>query len=285
MKKVILTALALCAVALLVFVAPASAIGGNSSAQKVPMLSLVSIGLGESLFSKTESFSIHLDKGNIKRTGSIISLYFSSKFVSPINDTLSVNDSIQISRDKIAESFPLGNGTYSLNVPPQHSYLDRVMISGNVSYSYVTLVERVPASYMQVAGLLMNGYRHVAHSPLYNITLDYSNASFILHSPGFVIVNGRLSQVSLAIDSGNHGGGAIMEFSFPVLDGGFSVVFDQVLSSQQQINNYVMSYFQISPGFQSVWLQNLAANSVSIAAGIGLFLALFAALYLYYRRK
>ncbi|MCL4447673.1 MAG: hypothetical protein M1163_04710 [Candidatus Thermoplasmatota archaeon] len=285
MKQLLAIAAVLIVVTIIVAFTPALAARAVSTTEKVPMIGVISVEMGNGPFVSSESFHIHVGKSAVERTGSAINLSFASKLVSPINDTISFNDSIHLSKNRMTETFPVANGTYRLVVPPQQSYQNRIAIEGNSSYSYLTIVESLPTQDIMVNGAYANGSQQLQTSDMYNLTMDYGNISFTLHSPGLLYVNGALFQVSLSINTAGTGGKSLLSFSFPIKDGNFSLVFDQVLSSGQQINNDVMSYYQISPSFQSPWLQDFYSNSISLLIGGVIFIVLLLGLFIYYRKK
>ncbi|MCL6002653.1 MAG: hypothetical protein M0Z77_09865 [Thermoplasmatales archaeon] len=285
LKQLLAIAAVLIVVTIIVAFTPALAARAVSTTEKVPMIGVISVEMGNGPFVSSESFHIHVGKSAVERTGSAINLSFASKLVSPINDTISFNDSIHLSKNRMTETFPVANGTYRLVVPPQQSYQNRIAIEGNSSYSYLTIVESLPTQDIMVNGAYANGSQQLQTSDMYNLTMDYGNISFTLHSPGLLYVNGALFQVSLSINTAGTGGKSLLSFSFPIKDGNFSLVFDQVLSSGQQINNDVMSYYQISPSFQSPWLQDFYSNSISLLIGGVIFIVLLLGLFIYYRKK
>ncbi|MGC8562873.1 MAG: hypothetical protein ACP5UZ_05310 [Thermoplasmata archaeon] len=285
MKQLLTAITVLIVIATIIAFTPAIAQGAATTVEKVPMITVEDVQMGNSPFGSVEQFQIHFGKSVVKRTGSSLDLSFANNLVSPINDTLSFNDSIHLSKNQITENFTGKNGTFKLVTPPQQSYLNSMTISGNSSYSWLTIVEMVPASSITMNGLYANGTHRINSSGIYNLTIDYSGYPFVLHSPGLVYVGGYLTNVSLLVNNSINEGRAFISFSFPITDGSFSVVFNQVLTSSQQINNDVMSYYQINSGFQSPLLQNLVSNSISIAVGGAIFLIIIIGLFAYYKKK
>jgi hypothetical protein len=272
------------AVAAVVVIAPANAVTTGQAAEKVPIIGVMSVELGNSAFSSTESFHIHPGTPTVQRTSHVLNLSFSGKIVSPINDSLIFNDSIHLTTNSLTVDYPVHNGTYRLSIPSQRAYLNSISIQGNTSYAYLTIEEDIPTQEIFLNGLQASSTQLVQNNDIYNLTLLYGNSSFVLHSPGLLNVGGVLSQVSLSINSAVKGGSSYLSFSFPIKDGSFSFVFNQVLSSGQPIANDVMSYFQIS-GFSSPLVQHLTSNSVSVGIGAAIFLVVVVGLFVYYRKK
>ena len=282
-QHLVLVALLVTIATVLAF-APAQAVDGNSSVEKVPMVNLISVELGNHPFDAMETFQIHPGKSAVVRTVDVLNLSYETNLISPINDTLSVNDSIHISKNKIDQDFLSENGTFEVSAPPKQSYLNSISVSGNTSYSYVTMIEMVPADGIQFNGFSIGGVQKIQSSSMYNLTIDYGNASFVLHSPGLIYVGNALTNISLSINSVMKNGNSLLSFSFPIKDGNYSFTFDQILSSGQSVNDYVMSYYQIS-GFSSLLMQNLFSNSISLATGGAIFVVLMLALFVYYKKK
>ncbi len=272
------------AIATIVAFAPASAVPVGNAAEKVPMIGLASVELGNSPFSSMETFQIHPGTPAIQRTSHVLNLSFSGNVVSPINDSLSFDDSIHLTTNPLSVDYPVHNGTYRLSIPSQRAYLNSISIQGNTSYTYLTIKESIPTQGISLGGQPVNSTRLVQNSDIYNLTIEYGNSSFVLHSPGLVSVGGALAQVSLSISSAMKGGISYLKFTFPIKDGSFSFVLNQVLSSAQPINNDVINYLQV-PGFSSPLLQHLFSNTVSVGIGIAIFLVLVLGLFIYYRKK
>lgn len=284
LKLLVALGVVLVAIATITAFAPAAAVSAGSSPEKVPIIGIASVSLGNVPFGSTETFHIHPGKSSVQRTSDVLNLYFDSSVVSPINDTMSLNDSIHLSKNPLKVNFPVQNGTYNLSNPPQQSYINSISIEGNSSYSYLTIVESIPTQEIYLNGTSIAGAQHVQNSSFYNLTAHFDNLSFVLYSPGAVTVGKILSPVSLYIDAAGAGRNSLLSFSFPLNGGHFSFVFNQVLSSGQPINNYVLSYYQIN-GFKSPLMQNLASNSVSIAIGGSIFAVLILGIFVYYKRK
>ncbi|MEM0134643.1 MAG: hypothetical protein QXU18_05365, partial [Thermoplasmatales archaeon] len=265
MKKLSAVVTLLIVIVTIIAFIPALAQGTGPTVEKVPMITVDYVQMGNGPFKSMEQFQIHSNRSVVKSTSNSIDLSFQNSLVSPINDTLSLNQSIHLSKNQITEDFPVGNGTYKLIIPPQQSYLNSISIDGNSSYKYITIVESIPTGDVIVNGTFVNSTRQIENLSIYNLTMDYGGSSFVLHSPGMVYVGGILTKVVQSINVPAGGGITYISFSFPVSDGSFKVIFNQVLSSSQQINNDVLSYYQINSGFQSPFLQNLLSNSVSIA--------------------
>ncbi|MCL5408208.1 MAG: hypothetical protein M1518_02450 [Candidatus Thermoplasmatota archaeon] len=282
-QHLVLVALLVTVATVLAF-APAQAVNGNSSAEKVPMVNLISVELGNHPFDAMETFQIHPGKSEVVRTVDVLNLSYETDLISPINDTLSVNDSIHISKNQIDQDFLSENGTFEVSAPPKQSYLNSISVSGNTSYSYVTMVEMVPANEIQINGVSIDGIQQVQSSSIYNLTIDYGNASFVLHSPGLIYIGNALTNISLSINSNMRNGNSLLSFSFPIKNGNYTFTFNQILSSGQSVNDYVMSYYQVS-GFSSLLMQNLFSNSISLATGGAIFVILMLALFIYYKKK
>jgi hypothetical protein len=146
------------------------------------------------------------------------------------------------------------------------------------------MVEMVPANEIQINGVSIDGIQQVQSSSIYNLTIDYGNASFVLHSPGLIYIGNALTNISLSINSNMRNGNSLLSFSFPIKNGNYTFTFNQILSSGQSVNDYVMSYYQVS-GFSSLLMQNLFSNSISLATGGAIFVILMLALFIYYKKK
>ena len=285
MKHLLATLSLLIVIAAIIVFTPTVAHGAGMPVEKVPMISVEYVQMGNSQFGLTEQFQIHQGKSVVERTASSLNISFANNLVSPINDTLSFNDSIHLSKNQMTGYFPSANGTIRLIAPPQQSYLDSMTISGNSSYSWLTIVEVVPVGSVMLHGSTVNGTEETHMSGIYNVTMDYAGSSYVLHSPGLVYVGSMLRNVSLFINNTAGDGRTLLSFSFPITDGSFNVVFNQILTSSQQIDGDVMSYFQVSPGFQSPLMQNIQSDSISIGVGVAIFLMIILGLFIYYRRK
>jgi hypothetical protein len=284
LKHLIVIAIVSVAIAAFVVTAPANAAPSGHSPEKVPIIGLVSIGFGDRAFSEVESFHIHPGSPIVQRTSHILNLSYTGRMVSPINDSIEFNDSIDLTTNPLSEVFLVGNGTYELSVPPGRAYLNSIAITGSTSYTYATIVEDVPTQDILLNRLPVNSTVSNENHGMYNLTLEYGNSSFVLYSPALLRIGGALSQVSLKVEGEAKGGNSYLSFSFPVNEGSFSVAFEQVLSSEQPISSDVMSYFQIS-GFSSPLEQHLISNSISLGIGASLFVVVVLGLFLYYRKK
>ncbi len=265
---------------------PAIAATNNATYGVVPTISLESVDMGNHAFASMESYHIGTGKSLIHRTSSVLNVSSLSNMVSPISDTLSLNDSVHLTTHSISENFPLPNGTYRFRSPPEQSYLNSIAVQGNSSFGYITLVEKImPAMVVGVGGSPISGTLLLQNSSVYNVTIGSGNSSYVLHSPGLVYVGKSLVQVELSVTS-NGGISSFLSFSFPVSDGNFSFKFDQVMSSgtgQQITENYLSAYKL--PGFSSPFIQNLVSNTSSLAAGGAIFVILMLGVYVYYRKK
>lgn len=285
MKHLLATVSLLIVIATVIAFTPAVAQGAGAPVEKVPMISVEYVQMGNTQFGSVEQFQIHQGKSVVERTASSLNISYANNLVSPINDTLSFNDSIHLSKNEMTGYFPSLNGTLKVTAPPQQSYLDSMTISGNSSYSWLTIVEIVPVGSVMFHGSSINGTQKMHTSGIYNMTMDYAGSSYVLHSPGLVYVGNMLTNVSLLINNSAGEGRTLLSFSFLITDGSFNVVFNQILTSSQQIDNDVMSYFQVTPGFQSPLMQNIQSDSISIAVGGAIFLIIILGLFVYYRRK
>ena len=274
----------LIAVVTIMILASALGAASYSSSEKVPMIALESISLGNNPFGTMETF--HISKGDsyVHRTSSLLNLSFVTNLVSPINDSLSLNDSIHLSKNPISVNFPLKNGTYSLSVPSMKSYLNNVKVEGNTSFAYITINEAVPTSDILLNGTFINGTQLIQNASIYNLTLDYGNSSFYLQSPGFVNVGNSVFQVFLSVDTHWGANSTLLRFSFPIIDGAFSFTYNQVVSSGQPIINDVLGQLQVG-GFSSYLTQNLRSNAISLGIGGAIFAVIMVGMFAYYKRK
>lgn len=254
----------------------------NQGSAKIPLIDLSSVNFGNSLFGSMESFHIHLEHPIIHRNSASITLSFSGKFVSPIADSLFTNQSIHISKNAMTVPFDVPEGTVNVSIPPQRSYLNVISLVGNSSFHFVTLVERVQSDVISVNEVPIHNGQTFNGGNIYNLSIQYNGSSFDLRSPGYVTVGTALSVVSLTVK--NLGSLSLLAFSFPLKDGVFHTQFNQVLSSQQNVNSYVMSYYQMS-GFSNPIIANLVSDSVALILGGSIFVILIVGLFMYYRKK
>ncbi len=273
-------------IATIIAFSPAVAASNNATPGVVPTITLENVEMGNHAFASMENYHMGAGKTSIHRTSSVLNVSSLSNMVSPINDTLSLNESVHLSTHSISESFPLLNGTYLFTSPPEESYLNSVAVEGSSSFGYITLVEKItPAMVVGVGGTPISGTLLLQNSSVYNLTIGSGNSSYVLHSPGLVYVGKSLVQVRLSVTSSG-GMSSFLSFSFPVSDGKFSFEFDQVMSSgtgQPITDNYLSAYKL--PGFSSPFVQNLVSNTSSLAVGGAIFVILMLGVYVYYRKK
>jgi hypothetical protein len=279
-----LSAIVIAIVAVVAF-APAMAVSAGNPAEKVPIIGVLSVDLGNSPFSSMETFQIHPGQETVHRTSNFLNISFANNAVSPINDSLSFNDSIHLSKNPLVVDFPVQNGTYKLSTPPQQSYLNSIFVKGSSSFTYVTIVESLPTQDIYANGIQINGKQMLNNSDFYNLTIAYGNSSFDVHSPGLIYVGNVLTQVSLSINTAAAGASSILRFTFPLKDGPFTFSYNQVLSAGYPINSVVPNQLQVPPGFVSPLIQNLLSNSISLAIGGAIFIGLILGMFVYYRRK
>jgi hypothetical protein len=282
LRQVVAIVLVLFLVATVISFYPAEGMQVNNGTFKVPLVSFISVGFGNEKFQPIEIFHVHHENSKEHRDQKSINLSFSDDFSSSLKDSVLLNYSIHISKAPMVSHFPLQNGTVSITIPSERSYLGTLNLSGSTSFPYAVLVEEVPSVALEIYSTDTSALQKDFPSAIMNFTVQYGNSSFTLYSPRYVEVGNYLSPVSLRINNGS--GYSLLSFSFPIKDGNFSFTFNQVMSSKENVNNYVMSYYQLQ-NFSNPFMTNFLANALSLTIGGAIFVFLIAILFIYYKRK
>jgi len=261
---------------------PAQGMQAKNETFKVPLINFISVGFGNENFQPIETFHVYHENSKEHRDEKSIDLSFSDDYSSPLRDSISLNYSIHISKIPMVSHFPLQNGTISITIPPERSYTGTLNVSGRTSFPYATLVEEVPSDSLSVNSYETSGPLSYFSTGIVNFTVLYSNSYFNLYSPGYLQIGSHLSPVAFNVE--NRSGFSLLSFSFPLTDGNFSFTFSQVLSSKENVNNYVMSYYQLQ-NFSNQFPSLLFTNILSLAVGGAIFVFILTALFIYYRKK
>ncbi len=285
MTKVIAVSVAILIVAISIGIVSVNGASASHGNEKVPLITVDSIYFGNAKFGMTEKFDLHNSTVERNRSTDVSTVSIINNLGSAIGDHISSNFSVSISNGSISLGLLSPSGSNTIYNPAGHSYATSLYLSGNTSFNYVTIAETVPFSSFRLSNnssWVSGVNEQLAFSSLYNLSLEYENDSFDLLSPGFVSVDGNITQVALAIYDAN--GSSSIRLSFPVSDGNFSFRYDQVLSSSNDVNPYVANYYSLS-GSPNRAIGKVLSNSYSFLIGAAIFVLVLTAIFLYYRRK
>jgi hypothetical protein len=255
----------------------------SGSSVQVPIIHISTLGFGDKKFVLEEHFKFSPEKLYKHRGYDYITVSYHNQFKSPLNDSIKMNFSVTISRHSSTVVFPAPSGELSIQGQAGSSYYAQMSVSGRTSFKYVTVAENIYSNHIGMGHA--NGdssIRVLNETSLYNITLIDQNNSFNVYLPGYVSVNGNLSQAYVALSQGI--GEYFVLYSFPVSDGNFSFTFNQLVSSSINLNDYLMQEYDVS-GFENALADNLVSNAISLIMGGLIFAALFLGLFLYYKKK